>query len=414
MGAAALVLIGAIALFSGGDPSDHDATATGGQGEVAAADAAKRKEAAAQALFEETKQAIGDPPQHGYAAAIAQWTRVRADMTSAWAAKVDAEIERLRVAQRDAARAGLEALVKKAKELEKQGDIVAALDSWSSASADVRSAEEWKTIAAPEIKRLEKAVMAKLEAMPLLERAEELAAKGEIERAIGVLEGFDIDTYRDTEWGTRVEKRLHELAAGGDKAAKQAAIAAIEAAEQAEKARIAAERAARKQKDLARVANERWEGQGVDLFVWKLPEPKPKEAWKTEGKELVCRAPAGAKGEFAAIAGVGKPTWSDYLVKFDYKIERGKLAVGVRSNGRAFVKLEPGLKADGQWHTITILVYGDGDDAFEEVLPDGTRRRIAFDAHDSWTGGIAFAVSPGGEVRLRAIKVKVIHDERSR
>ncbi|RME74774.1 MAG: hypothetical protein D6776_04525 [Planctomycetota bacterium] len=411
VGAAVLAVILVLVVFGGSKETKSDKADGGTQ---LASSTALEQEQAAQELFEETKQAIGDPPKDGYAAAIRQWSRLRSEMTPSWAEKVDAEIERLKIAQRDAAKAALETLAKKAKELEDKGEITAALDLWSSASQEVRAAEAWKEIGKPAIERLEKLVLARLEAEPLLARADELAGEGQTERAIGVLEGFDLETHRGTPWAKKVQDRIRELGAGGDKAGKEAALAAVRAAEQAEKQRIAAARAEKKRKDLARVANERWEGQGVDLFIWKLPEPTPKEAWVTEGKELVCRAPSTplGNGKIAALAGVGKPSWADYYVHFAYKIERGELFFGVRSNGRAFVQLEPELIADGQWHELTVLVYGDGDDAFEQVLPNGQRRRIGFDAHDSWNGGVVFGVGPNGVVRLRDIKVKVIRDEK--
>jgi hypothetical protein len=408
-GGAALVAILIIAIVMASGPEE---TTPADGGTQLASETQADKEAAAQALFEETKSELGDPPKDGYAAAIQRWSRMRADMTSAWAQKVDEEVARLQTAQKEAASTALDALAARAEALEQDGKLVEALDAWMSATQDLRASAAWAQRAEPAIKSLEKAVLAKLEAEPLLARADELAAKSDVERAIGVLEGYDMDTHRGTDWGGRVAARLRDLAAGGDRGAKEAALAEITAAERAEAQRIAQERADKKRKDLARVERDAWEGQGVDLFIWKLPEPTPKEAWVTEGKELVCKAPGSASGQFGAIAGVGKPTWGDYLVTFEYKITRGELSFGVRSNGSAFVKLEPDLKDDGSWHQLTVLVYGDGDDAFEEVLPNGSRRKLGFDAHDSWNGGVAFGVSPGGEVRLRNIKVKVIRDDR--
>ncbi|GIW70657.1 MAG: hypothetical protein KatS3mg102_0199 [Planctomycetota bacterium] len=406
--AAAGVLIVIVAVMAAG-PRAADTRPARPSAEQLAAEAAARSER----LFQQTQAEVGEPRAEQLAAAIARWSEVRAELSGEWATKAEAEIARLRTELDQAAAARIAEVAERAGALAAKGQLEEALQLWAAVPGSFRRVQAWADKAMPEIERLERLALARAEAEPLLAKAEQYAAAGEYERALGVLEGFDLERYRDTTWGERIAALREQYRGGGSEAAQQQAVARIKEKEAQQAAERERQRAQKRRDDLARLASMPWENLGVDLMIYKLPEPTPKESWKPVDKELHGTAGAALSqwgGEIGAIAGVGKPDWQDYLLELEYKVVRGSFSLGVRASGRGFVKLEPELVKDGNWHKLTVLVYGYDEDAFQEMLAGGRTRKIAYDSmRDSLAGGICFALHPQSEVHFRDIKVKVIN-----
>jgi len=317
------------------------------------------------------------------------------EMTEAYMAKGREEFDKLNA---------------KAKALAESERYEEAIDAFRGFAPELRGTKWYLNNTRAEIERLQLLLQAKNEAEPLMRKADAYAKEKEYLVAAGVLEGFDVQEYSKSPWADKITKRkqgFDDLASKGEEDAAMAELA------KKEQERIAAEQAEKKKKmeeEDKRIAGLNWTQIPTDdLFTWKLPEPAPKEAWKTQGKELIGSAGGAMQENIAAMAGCGDKRWIDYILEFKYKVVKGGFMVGVRASGQAFCKLEPAFQADGQYHTMTISVRGTEDDAFMLVQPDGSKVKVKFDAHDSMQGGVAFCLLPNSECVFTEVRVKVIN-----
>jgi hypothetical protein len=330
--------------------------------------------------------------------------------------KISTRLEKLNEELDAEGRKAFEDTFAKADAAARAGNVESALETLKAFPERFRDTGWWKTNVRSEIAKLEGQLAAKREADPLLKKAEEYARKKEYRLAIGVLEGFDDDHYRDTEFAAAIRKRINEyqaLASAGEQGEVLAEMAQKEKAEaEAEAKRIAAERAAEDR----RIATLSWEKLlGDDLFTWRLPEPMPKEAWKVDKqtRELTGKCGGALKNQdFGAIVGTGKSNWKDTIYEFRYKIVKGSFRVGVRFDPqRGCADVMPKVKADGEWHTLTISVRGE---SLRTELLAGTdggslEKCEGKDLDASDAGGIAFVLMPQSEVVFADLKVKIIN-----
>lgn len=264
-----------------------------------------------------------------------------------------------------------------------------------------------------EIERLERLSLAKSEAEPLLKKAAEYAAQKEWMLAAGVLEGFDGEEHRQSPFAARVAQYLKHYVDAASGSEIEGLLEQMRKDEEARKAAELAEKKRKQEEEDRRIASLNWTSIPTDdLFTWKLPEPKPAESWKPSGKELVGKCGGALPNmQIGAAAGCGDRRWIDFIVEFKYKVVKGGFRVGARALADRWVELSPAIQADGQYHTMTISVRGTDDDAFQEILPDGTKRQVKFDAHDSTQGGIAFCLLPDSECVFTEVRIKVINKE---
>lgn len=331
------------------------------------------------------------------------------------AATIDARVEKLGEEVEEIAAKTFKDVSEKAAGQRSSGDFEGALATLRGFPEELRETGWWRTNARAEIAKIELLLAAKREAEPILRKAESYARAKEWRLAIGVLEGYDREHYRDaTEIAERVEKMIAEYLSAMSSAEQSQALARLdkEEAAAAEAERKAEEE--RRRKEDERIARLPWENlMGDDLFIWKLPEPFPKEAWKLDKATRELRGSSGEaiKGqEFGAAIGVGK-SWRDVAIQFRYKVMKGGFRVGFRSKGVAGVcgqALVPNI-ADGQWHTVEVLVRGSGSQTEATVVEGGAKKKCETRGEDgSSEGGVAFLLEPNSEVVFADLKVKVI------
>ena len=352
-----------------------------------------------------------------YVAMIDLWRSVTEELGGDYADQIKTTIAGLEQTMKIDAQTAFDRISSKADDLTADGKYVEALAEWNTFPYTLRTTTVWLDKGKTAVQVLEKIAIAQSEAEPLLNRATELAAQGEYQRALGVLEGFDTDHYADSTWTQKMEELKRAYAGGSSDSEQQAALEALAAERAAAIARKNQELADKKRQDFARIAAMPWDNQGVDLLIWRLPEPRPKEAWTTEGDELRGKAPgANLEGmaNVAAVAGVGDPEWQDFVIEFEYKVISGSFHIGARSTPGAWAQLEPQISKDGSWHKYTFLAYGKDSTAFQEIssLSPLRSKPIKFDAHDSLQGGVAFVLPASAEVHFRNIRAKVINKAR--
>jgi hypothetical protein len=326
--------------------------------------------------------------------------------------KIEAVVGTLRDKLAEEGKKVYETIYAKAQEQAKAGSIDAAIETLRGFPEEYR--ETWKDNIKGEIARLDGQLAAKREAEPILKKAADLAAAKEYAVAIGVLEGFDTEKYRDTEWEARVKKdmlKYQALASARDQGAVLAELDAKDKEEQeAEKKALAAKRA---QED-KRIAGLSWERLlGDDLFTWSSPPPAPKGAWSIpdkKAKELVGKCGDAVNGQpYGAIAGVGKPNWADAIFKFRYKIVKGSFQLGARFSQSACIDIIPPVTADGEWHTVEVSVRGEGRKTELTITENGASKPCeGKDLDASEKGGFCFVLMPQSEVVFADLQVKVI------
>jgi hypothetical protein len=327
------------------------------------------------------------------------------------AARVEAELDGLDEQLNKQGKESYEALSQKAREQAEVAAFEEAIATLKTYPEELRESQWWKN-ATIEIGKYEKQLAAKSEADPLERKAREYANQKEYLVAVGVLEGFDTTEFGSSPFAARLEglKRQYEEIAS--EAERTEALGLAENKEKEARDKELAEKRARKQKDMDKVASANWTQIPTDdLFTWKTPEPAPKDAWKCQGKELVGKSGAALPNDkIGARAGSGNKSWVDYVLQFRYKVVKGNFRVGVRATEGAYVELQPETVTDGQWHAMEIQVYGSEDDAFQQIV-DGAAKTIKFDSHDSAAGGVAFCLMPNSEVVFTEVKVKVINKQ---
>lgn len=308
-----------------------------------------------------------------------------------------------------------EATFAKADAQRKSGDFDGALATFRAFPEEYRETLWWTKNIPTEIEHVEKQLAAKREAEPLLKKAADFAKQKEFMVAVGVLEGFDVERYRDSEYAPKVKKAMGEyqaLASARDQEAVLGELAAKEKKEKEAEDKALAEKRAQEDK---RIAGLPWKKVlGDDLFTWHLPEPMPKDVWKVDKatKELTGKCGAALKGQdFGAMAGTGEANWGDAIVEFRYKIVKGGFRIGARFNPQqhACIDLIPEMTADGQWHTVQVSVRGEGSKTDVAMTEGGAAKKCEgkdLDASDK--GGFAFVLLPNSEVVFADLKVKVI------
>ncbi|MHC4390270.1 MAG: hypothetical protein ACYS22_03020 [Planctomycetota bacterium] len=288
------------------------------------------------------------------------------------------------------------------------GDALELLQGYP---AQYRATDVWAEVQ-NKVREVAQAAQAEREIKPLLDEAQAYQDKGDFPVAIGILEGFDIMHYADTEWAELVRDRIAELALAQSKAEQAQTLEDMAAAKaKAEEERRVAEEKRKRDED-ERIASMDWEPWfGEDLFTHKYPEPRPVEAWKVVDRVLQGTSGAALMPNIGAITGVGQSTWKDYIFRVKYKVVKGDFSLGVRVSQRgAFVHLEPETRNDNSWQTITVSVRGQkATGSIQEITPGGGMRDVKFDAHDSSQGGIAFVLAPNSEVHFKDLEVKVIN-----
>jgi hypothetical protein len=103
----------------------------------------------------------------------------------------------------------------------------------------------------------------------------------------------------------------------------------------------------------------------------------------------------------------GKPEWRNYTLSFSFMLTSGTLSVYVRADSKNSSESN-GLDFDtppfrpGVWHTVKVKLTGEVFEIISSV--DGVPHQLPIKAG---TGGIGFRVAPGGEVKIKDIKVSI-------
>ncbi|TET39184.1 MAG: hypothetical protein E3J72_01215 [Planctomycetota bacterium] len=139
-----------------------------------------------------------------------------------------------------------------------------------------------------------------------------------------------------------------------------------------------------------------------DLRGWTLEEGIEATA---AGGLVTLRNPTSA--EKSAGIFKGKPEWRNYTLSFSFMLTSGQLLLHVRADSKDSSQSN-GIDFDtppfrpGVWHTVKVKLSGGVLEITSSV--DGVPHQLPIKAG---SGGVGFRVAPGGEVKIKDIKVTI-------